>query len=190
MSETSLIVPVPLPSGTLDFAEVNKDSVVQDVIQSLTTLEEVQKDILGEWICGKWALRRVRKKPPARLWEESELKALSDGLLPNDALVQSLLVPSSSNSQASRHFSAVPFTSHLHAPSLRLVAMHPHLMLNVSFLRVPEVHDGFRWLVFLARTSAVEDVLECVADDLGLTKFIEGPGGRTVNYIGVVKLRK
>lgn len=85
--------------------------------------------------------------------------------------------------QSQRHFSSFPLTSHLHTPYLRLVSLHSHLTLPITFLRVPEIHDGFPWTVFVARNTTVEDVLDAVSDELGLTRVLEGPGGGNVDYI-------
>jgi diaphanous 1 len=82
-----------------------------------------------------------------------------------------------------RHFSAFPLTSHLHTPYLRLVSLHPHLALSISFLRVPEIHDGFRWTIFLARSTTTDDVIAAVSDELGLAKVLSGPGGGNVDYV-------
>lgn len=105
------------------------------------------------------------------------------GVLSRLAPVQAFLKPPTPKPQSQRHFSSFPLTSHLHTPYLRLVALHPHLTLSITFLRVPEIHDGFPWTVFLARSTTVEDVLDVVSDELGLTKVLEGPGGCNVDYI-------
>lgn len=63
------------------------------------------------------------------------------------------------------------------------MSLHSHLTLPITFLRVPEIHDGFPWTVFVARNTTVEDVLDAVSDELGLTRVLEGPGGGNVDYI-------
>lgn len=82
-----------------------------------------------------------------------------------------------------RHFSAFALTSHLHAPVLRLVSLHPALIVSVSFLRVPEIHDGFTWKCFFSRTNTVRDVVESTLDTLGLTRSLPVPGGGAVRYV-------
>jgi hypothetical protein len=82
-----------------------------------------------------------------------------------------------------RHFSAFPLTSHLHTPTLRLVSLHPLLSVTLSFLRVPEIHDGFSWKSFIARSTTVREVIDSVSDELGLTKALPVPGGGVLDYI-------
>ena len=202
MPDDSLIVPTLLPTGSLHFAAVKVDSVVQDVLNALTNLEEVQEDVLGDWRCDRWAIQKIKKETPGRQWDERELERLSNGkqlslfiycfcakfkvnlgILSALAPVQPLLDPPTARQQMHRHFSSFPLTSHLHTPYLRLVSLHPHLTLSITFLRVPEVHDGFQWSVFIARSTTVADVLDAVSDELGLTKVLEGPGGGNVDYI-------
>lgn len=85
--------------------------------------------------------------------------------------------------QAQRHFSTFPLTSHLHTPSLRLVSLHPFLVLTFTFLRVPEIHDGFQWKVFISRSSTAQDVVDTVVTELGLTKSLPIPGGGALEYV-------
>ena len=82
-----------------------------------------------------------------------------------------------------RHFSAFALTSHLHAPVLRLVSLHPALSVSVSFLRVPEIHDGFTWKCFFTRTDTVREVVESILDTLGLSRSLPVPGGGAVRYV-------
>jgi diaphanous 1 len=81
MSDDSLIVPTLLPTGSLHFAAVKTDSVVQHVLDALANLEEVRDDILGDWQCDHWAMQKIRKETPGRQWDERELERLSDGEL-------------------------------------------------------------------------------------------------------------
>jgi diaphanous 1 len=82
-----------------------------------------------------------------------------------------------------RHFSTFPLTSHLHSPTLRLVSLHVTLSLSLSFARVPEIHDGFIWTVYYARSSIVEDVIRSVVEDLGLAKSLPMARGGNIEYI-------
>lgn len=81
MPDDTLIVPTLLPTGSLHFAAVRNDSVVQDVLNTLTDIREVQEDILGDWQCDRWAIQRIRKEASGRQWDENELEHLSDGEL-------------------------------------------------------------------------------------------------------------
>ena len=102
MSDNSLIVPTLLPTGSLHFAAVKVDSVVQDVLNALTGLKEVQEDILGDWQYDRWAIQKIRKETPGRHWDEHEIERLSDGepfhclhivLAPSSNLIQAFYPP-------------------------------------------------------------------------------------------------
>lgn len=82
-----------------------------------------------------------------------------------------------------RHFSTFPLTSHLHSPVLRLVSLHPLLSLSLSFIRVPEIHDSFKYKFFISRSTTVNDVVNSVIQELGLTKSLPIPGGGNLEYV-------
>jgi diaphanous 1 len=79
MSDDTLIVPTVLPSGSLQFASVQHDGSVSDVINFLSDQDEVKSDVLGDLHPCDWALQLIRKEPPGRQWEEDELESLGDG---------------------------------------------------------------------------------------------------------------
>ena len=56
-------------------------------------------------------------------------------------------------------------------------------MLNFAFLRVPEIHDGFQWKTFLSRATTVQDVIDTVVSELGLTRSLPIPGGGVLEYV-------
>ena len=74
-----LIVPIILTTGSLHFAEVQEDSIAQDVINTLIASEEVRNEVLGDLDDRGWALQKIRVQDSGRLWEEGELEALGDG---------------------------------------------------------------------------------------------------------------
>lgn len=71
----------------------------------------------------------------------------------------------------------------MHTPTLRLVSLHPLLSVHFYFLRVPEIHDGFAWKTFVARSTTVREVIDAVSDELGLTKTLPVPGGGPLEYV-------
>lgn len=72
---------------------------------------------------------------------------------------------------------------HMQGPLLRIVSLHPLLSLILTFLRVPEVYDGFKWTVFIGKDASVGDVIDGIVDELGLIKQMPGSKlGETVNY--------
>ena len=105
------------------------------------------------------------------------------GLLSYDTRVAPLLSSPSKTTAPERHFSAFPLTSHLHSPVLRLVSLHPSLSIELVFLRVMEIHDGFRWTVYLTRSTSVSDVIKTVCEQLGLAKSLPVPGGGNIDYV-------
>lgn len=74
-------------------------------------------------------------------------------------------------------------TAHLHNPALRLVSLHSLLSLSVAFSRVPEIHDGFEYKLFISRTTTVSAVVEAVMEELGLAKSIPIPGAGNLEYV-------
>ncbi|KAG2105125.1 armadillo-type protein [Suillus discolor] len=185
MADDSLIVPVLLANGSLHHPSVASDALAQDIIGVLTTQEEVISSILGELQDTGWALQHVCSQPNGRKWEEAELEALGDGIIDPSTPIAPLLKQSNYpvTNASQRHFSTFPLTSHLHSPTLRLVSLHAALSLSLSFVRVPEIHDGFTWTVYYARSSIVEDVIRFVVEDLGLTKSLPMAGGGNLEYI-------
>ena len=185
MADSSLIVPTLVPSGSLHFAAVRRDAVAKDIIDALSGLEELRSEVLGDLKDSGWSVQRLRKERNGRLWEEAELEALGDGILPDSTPISPILNSSSkpASPQVQRHFSAFPLTSHLHTPELRLVSRHPLLCITLQLLRIPEIHDGFQWKRFLAYSTTVDDVIQGVCEELGLTKHIPGPAGGPVEYV-------
>lgn len=107
------------------------------------------------------------------------------GLLHSGDLIEQHLAQSSAvgSPKAKRHFSTFPLTSHLHTATVRLVALHPLLSVSLACLRVPEIHDDFIWKVYVARTTTVQEVINQVVEELGLTKALPVPGGGNLDYV-------
>ncbi|GLB34079.1 putative diaphanous FH3 domain contatinign protein [Lyophyllum shimeji] len=183
MPSNSLIVPTVLVTGSLHFAEVPEDSIAEDVIHVLIVMDEVKDEILGDLEDHGWALQRIRVEPSGRPWEETQLEALGDGTIEDTTPVAPLVNSSSTTSKSQRHFSSFPLTAHLHTPVLRLVSLNPHLSITVSFLRVPEIHDGYEYKFFISRTTTVNEVVEGIMEELGLTRTLPVTGGGNLEYV-------
>ncbi|KAJ3004363.1 hypothetical protein NUW54_g4848 [Trametes sanguinea] len=183
MSADPLIVPTIVPGGSLHFATIVADGTVQDVLDTLIANAEVTAEVLGDLEPYGWAMQRIRREHNGRQWEEDELEALGNGILPSSTAVAPLLNAPSPTARSQRHFSAFPLTSHLHTPTLRLVSLHPFLSATFSFLRVPEIHDGFQWKLFISRSSTVRSAVDAVIEELGLTKALPVPGGGSLEYV-------
>lgn len=202
-SNAPLVAPILLPNNSFHFAAIKSDGTVQDVINVLVADAEVREDILGDLLpgyvdTGGWGLQKAMKNEPGKTWEDEELKLLDfgewrhlelsscgsdsiEGLLPGDTLIAPLLKTSAPQRPSlHRHFSAFPLSSHLHTPTLRLVALHPALSLQMSFLRVPEIPDDYFLQWYLTRGSTADDAISSVADGLGLTRNL---GGTVVPYV-------
>ena len=202
MPSDPLIVPTVVPGGSLHFATVASGGKIQDVLDVLISNSEVTSEVLGDLEPYGWAVQRIRREHHGRQWEEDELEDLGNGehtcavrswcrkvtpgcagiLSPSEDVAPLLNAPSQTT-QSQRTFSTFPLTSHLHTPSLRLVSLHPFLALTFSFLRVPEIHDGFQFKLFLSRRLTVQDALDAIIDELGLTKSLPIPGGGTLEYV-------
>lgn len=74
----SPMVPVLLLDGSLQYPPISTDTTAQDLIETLIQLDEVKCTVI-DVTPSDWALQRVRKEKPGRLWDEIELAALSDG---------------------------------------------------------------------------------------------------------------
>jgi hypothetical protein len=63
------------------------------------------------------------------------------------------------------------------------VSLHPLLSLTVSFLRVPQIHDGYEWSFFISRGTTVEVAVGLVVDELGLSRNLPVAGGGNFEYV-------
>lgn len=79
MPESSLIVPVVVPTGSLHFATIHPDGTVQHVIDALLAQPEIASEILDGLDEAGWALQKIRIEKSGRQWEEEDLEKLSDG---------------------------------------------------------------------------------------------------------------
>ena len=76
-------IPVLLLDGTLQHPSISADTTAQDLIETLIQLDDVKCTVLDA-APSAWALQRVRKEKPGRLWDERELLTLGDGeILPD-----------------------------------------------------------------------------------------------------------
>jgi diaphanous 1 len=86
-TDDSLIVPVLLLDGSLQYPSVSPHATARDLIETLVRLDEVKSTVLSDVAPFVWAFQRIRKEEPGRRWEESELLALGNGeLLPHSLL--------------------------------------------------------------------------------------------------------
>ena len=108
---------------------------------------------------------------------------IQTGVISPSTVVAALVNDSSNPPDLQRHFSSFPMTSHLHAPALRLVSLHPLLQLSFTFARVPEIHDSFEWKVFISKTMTVNDVVSLATEELGLVKSLPIPGSGSIEYV-------
>lgn len=74
-------------------------------------------------------------------------------------------------------------TGHMQQPVLRLVSLNSFLTLDLSFLRLPEIHDSFVYKLFISRQTLVSTVITQVINELGLALSIPVPGGGPLEYI-------
>ncbi|KAG8772151.1 hypothetical protein FRC16_005730, partial [Serendipita sp. 398] len=181
MAAPPLIVPTLSPSGAIHFAAVTQDATVQDIIDALSTLDDVKEDILGGLEDCGWGVQKIRRSPPSG-WDEAELRQFGNGLLDRNDKISPLL-NSSKPPSLQRHFSAFPLSSHLHTPSIRLVSLHQLLRVTLTCLRVPDLEDDVDIEWFLARNVTAEEVVNGMIEEFGLTKVMGGVGGGNIDYV-------
>lgn len=65
------------------------------------------------------------------------------------------------------------------------MSLHPLLRVPLSFARVPDVHDGFAWTVYLARSTTAGEAVQEVVDRFGLVKSLPVPAkaGGDIEYV-------
>lgn len=66
---------------------------------------------------------------------------------------------------------------------LRLVSLNSFLTLNLSLLRIPEIHDTFVYKCFISRKTLTSAVISRIIDELGLPLSISIPGGGALEYV-------
>ena len=81
MPESSLIVPVVVPTGSLHFATIHPDGTASHVIDALLAQPDVASEILDGLDDAGWALQKIRIEKSGRQWEEEDLEKLNDGKL-------------------------------------------------------------------------------------------------------------
>lgn len=74
-------------------------------------------------------------------------------------------------------------TGHLHNPVLRLVSLNPLFSVIVSFQRVPQIHDGFEYKVYISRTMKFTEAVNLIMEELGLAKSLPIPGAGNLEYV-------
>lgn len=104
------------------------------------------------------------------------------GILQPSTLVEPILTIRNQSQGRQRHFSSFPLTSHLHNPTFRLVSLHPSLSLVVSFLRVPEIHDGYEYRLYISQKTTIMDLVTSIIEELGLAKSLAILGVGSLEY--------
>jgi diaphanous 1 len=61
--------------------------------------------------------------------------------------------------------------------------LHPSLTVHLTILRVPEIHDGYEYTIYISRTTTVQDAINVATEELGLTKSLPIPGGGNLDYV-------
>lgn len=116
----------------------------------------------------------------------ADIRIISVAILPSDAIISELLATSApapfSMPRPSRNMSDFLLTSHLHAPSLRLVYL-PHRT-TLTFLHIPHFPEGWQWTTFLgAELTAAEAIVQLI-ETLGVCKVaLHGVKTAKVEYV-------
>jgi diaphanous 1 len=82
MAAAPLIVPTLIPNTAIHFAAVQQSATAQDVIDALSTLEEIRHGVLLDLVDLEdqgWAVQVIRRQCPGKPWDEEELQQLGNG---------------------------------------------------------------------------------------------------------------
>jgi len=82
-----------------------------------------------------------------------------------------------------RAYSAFSLSGHMQKAVLRLVSLNSFLTLNLSLLRIAEIHDTFVYKCFISRKTLTSAVISRIIDELGLPLSISIPGGGALEYV-------
>ncbi|KAI6166225.1 armadillo-type protein [Pisolithus thermaeus] len=172
----TVVIPILLLDKTVEHATVSPNATAQDLVDTLTRLDAVKATALPDVPPSAWALQRIRREKAGRRWGQKELDALDKGFIPSAAPIRSLVSPSEDD--------VTPRRGPEHEPVSRLVSLHPSLSLELTFARIPEIYDGFKWTVFIGTTTTVEDVINVIVEEFGLIRRMPGSKrGEKINYV-------
>ncbi|KAL4076318.1 armadillo-type protein [Scleroderma citrinum] len=165
MADDTIVVPILLLDGSTQYPAIPLNATAQNLVDILTRLDVVKATALSDSPSSPWALQRVRKEKAGRRWEPAELDSLDNGIISSTTVIKSLIPTSLRDTNTSSKPSLCE-----EQPALRLVSLHLLLSLSLTFLRVPEVHDGFQWTVFFGVHTTAGDVVNNVVKELGLVR--------------------
>ncbi|TNY19577.1 hypothetical protein DMC30DRAFT_400040 [Rhodotorula diobovata] len=146
---------------------------------------------------GLWRVQRTLNSSPNSERTDEELADLEgDRLLSPELTVEEALAltgsappppppgpasPHASSNDNSTQFSDFLLSSHLHAPSLRLV-FTPNLV-EFTFEHIPGLPEGFRFRLFLGAETTAGETVEALMEELGVAKFaIQGHKSARIEY--------
>ena len=79
MADESLIVPIEIPSGSLQFVTISPNGTIQELLDSVTTNIDITSQLLEDLSPYGFAVQQIRKEHNGRQWEEDELDTLGNG---------------------------------------------------------------------------------------------------------------
>ena len=79
MADESLIVPIEIPSGSLQFVPISPNGTIQELLDSVTTNVDIASQLLEDLSPYGFAVQQIRKEHNGRQWEEDELDTLGNG---------------------------------------------------------------------------------------------------------------
>lgn len=157
-----------------------------------------------------WGIQRIVMSSPNRRWSDDELLALPANtgrlkvsfvwlccadsryslaeVLNGQTRLSSVVSCATSSGRTkdrpdlpARQFSDFALTQHLSIPLIRIVYIP--LALNVIFSHIPEFPEDFQLVYYVSGNSTVEEVIECLLDELGIRKLVtEGAKKERVEY--------
>jgi diaphanous 1 len=79
MADDSLIVPIEIPAGSLQFVTITSTGVIQDLLDTVEGDKHILTQLIGDLPSYGFAIQRIRKEHNGRQWEEDELERLGNG---------------------------------------------------------------------------------------------------------------
>ncbi|GAA5859773.1 hypothetical protein JCM1840_006447 [Sporobolomyces johnsonii] len=204
MSKQLIQLCLPGPASSVHATFIDLASTLAQLVEQILAEDgqQIRRVVCGrgpgdaEEDLGSWRIQRVLKSPPNCEWNDDELAALGDGLLPPETTIEEALAaagyetPSPHDSPrpdlGQRQFSDFVLTGHLHTPSLRLCFLPSSA--DVSFEHIPGFPEGWQYRMFLSAEMSAIETVEAIVEELRVRKVVVH-GHKTARVEYVVQVR-
>ncbi|GAA5889934.1 hypothetical protein JCM5296_003653 [Sporobolomyces johnsonii] len=204
MSKQLIQLCLPGPASSVHATFIDPASTLAQLVEQIVAEDgqQIRRVVCGrvpgdaEEDLGSWRIQRVLKSPPNCEWNDEELAAMGDGLLPPETTIEEALAaagyetPSPHDSPrpdlGQRQFSDFVLTGHLHTPSLRLCFLPSSA--DVSFEHIPGFPEGWQYRLFLSAEMSAIETVEAIVEELSVRKVVV-QGHKTARVEYVVQVR-